>query len=342
VATSIDKKKGQVFYHDGAVKHIEETLGYFRYITRKHALFHIVFFLVFIAELLGLLLFLPFLAKSFLLAALVAAAVLTAFSYFVLRFYFQAKQPEQFLRLRDDFIENCQRLFPASADPAESRKGFLQAAYNLIHRLEGQEYQYYQPPFQLDTLQPLIQKFSVWCHWGHVQLMKELLHTHCLRIQLDWVKAHPTNLELHTGLASAYALLYKIYQDPAKQGIEAYGFIAKEYNSPEIVQKFQKAAQCALEELKIILHYKPGDAWALSQLGAVYHDLDLKDEERKTYELLLQHSPHETEIRYRLGILYFELGLMAHGLKMYEELRKMNDPKSDELIGHYDFFHSHL
>jgi tetratricopeptide (TPR) repeat protein len=331
------KQKIGTFNQEGITRQIEQTLAHFRYLTRRYALFHIIFFTFFLCELIGLLLFLPFLAKSFLLASMVAATFLTVFSYFVLRFYFQTKKPEQFLLLRHSFVQNCQQLLSMNTDMIESRRSFLQSIYHLIHRLEGEEYQYYQILKTLDTLAPLVQKFSVWCHFGDVHLMKELLHTYCLRTQLDWVKAFPTDLELHRSLASAYIALYKLYQLPTEP---TYSFIAKEYSNPEMVQKFQKSAQCALEELKIVLHYVPHDTCALSNLANVYHDLDQKEEERKAYEALLQISPHEKDIRFQLGILYFQLGFMAHGLKIYDELRKLNDPKAEELIQQYDLFHS--
>ncbi|HEX4838967.1 MAG TPA: hypothetical protein VFU89_00815 [Rhabdochlamydiaceae bacterium] len=338
------KQKIGATSHDGVSKQIEETVGHFQHLTRRYAFFHILFFSFFVCELIALLLFLPFLAKSFLLATLVAATFLTAFSYFVLKFYFQTKKPEQFLILRDTFVQNCQQLFMMTSDFVESRRGFLQAIYQLIHCLEGQEHQFYRIPKSLETLAPLAQKFSVWCHFGDVHLMKELLHTYCLRTQLDWVKTHPTDLDLHRAIATGYMALYKIYQNPAHQNVHqgkpTYSFIAKEYASQEMMMKFQKAAQCALEELKIVIHTIPHDTWALAQLAAVYHDLDQKEEERKTYEALIQHSPHEREARLRLGILYFQLGFMAHGLKVYEDLRRMNDPQADELVRHYDLFHS--
>ncbi len=320
---------------DGVVRQIEQTVGHFRKMTRRYAFFHILFFSFFLLEVVGLLLFLQFLAKSFLLATLVAATFLTVFSYFVLKFYFQTKKPEQFLVLRDHFVQSCQQLYMMTTDLVESRRGFLDAIYQLIHALEGQEFQFYRIP--LEALAPLAQKFSVWCHFGDVHLMKELLHTYCLRTKLDWVKSHPTDLDLHRAIASGYIALYKIYQEPAEP---TYAFIAKEYASQEMVLRFQKAAQCALEELKIVLHYIPHDTWALSELAMVYHDLDRKEEERKTYEALILHSPHERQARLRLGILYFQLGFMAHGLKVYEDLRKMNDPQAEELIQHYDVFHS--
>lgn len=334
------KQKTGTWSMESVLQQVAQSIAQFRYLTRRYALFHVIFFSFFICELIGLLLFFSLLAKSFLLATIVAATFLTAFSYFVLRFYFQTKKPEQFLNLRDSFIQNCQQLFSMNPDLQESRRGFLQALYRLIQGLEGQEFQYYQVPKSLEALAPLIQKFSVWCHWEDVHLMKELLHTYSLRTQLEWVKTHPTDLELHRGLATSYIALYKIYQDPATLEHPSYSFIAKEYTSPEMTQKFQKAAYCAIEELKIVLHYMPHDTHALTQLAETYHDIDQKEEERKTYEILLQLSPQENEIRFRLGVLYFQLGFMAQGLKVYDDLRKLNDPKSEQLIQHYDLFHS--
>jgi len=315
----------------------EQVLGQFLHLTRRYAVFHSIFILLFLGELLSLLLFMPFLAKSFLLAALVAMTVLTAFAYFVLRFYFQTKKPEQFLTLRDRFVESCERYY--QNDTAEARWGFLQAVYHLIQRLDGQEYQYYQMPLHLEALAPLVKKFSVWCHFADVQLMRELLHNFCIRTQLSWIKIYPTDLELHRSLGHAYIALYKIYQDPTKRGESVYSFIVSEYISPEMQQKFFKAARCAVEELKIVLHYAPHDLRALAALGHVYHDLDQKEEERKVYEALLQLSPQEKEIRFRLGALYFELGFMAQGLRIYEDLKKTSDPNADALIKTYDQFH---
>jgi hypothetical protein len=223
------KQNANACSQEEVVRQIEQTVGHFRKLTRRYAFFHILFFSFFLLEVIGLLLFLPFLAQSFLLASLVAATFLTAFSYFVLKFYFQTKKPEQFLVLLDNFIQNCQQLHMRTADLVESRRWFLQAIYQLIHSLEGQEFQFYRIPKSVDALAPLAQKFSVWCHFGDVHLMKELLHTYCLRTQLDWVKKHPTDLDLHRAIAGGYIALYKIYQDPAYQNKPSYSFIAKEY-----------------------------------------------------------------------------------------------------------------
>ena len=160
--------------------HVDDTLSHFRDLTRRYALFHTLFFSFFILQLVILLIFLPFLAKSFLLAVVVATTVLTAFAYFVLQFYFQTKKPEQFLQIRDAFVQKTETPLPS--------------IYQFIQRLEGQEYQYYSLPPSLQTLAPLVQKFSVWCHFEDVQLMKELFHTYCIQALINEVKNHPTDL----------------------------------------------------------------------------------------------------------------------------------------------------
>lgn len=307
-------------HFNAILRPVDATFARFRMLTRRYALFHTLFFSFFILELLSLLVFLPLLAKSFLLAVLIGVTVLSAFAYYVLRFYFQTKKPEQFLAIRDAFIQQGQP---------------LAAVYQLLARLQDQEYQYYPLPTSLKTLAPLVQKFSVWCHFKDVQEMKELLHLHCIQTLIQQVKLAPIDLELHRSLASAYIALYKIYQNPSNQGVAVFGFIAKAYESEKMVTKFHRYAECAIEELKILIHYLPHDSWSLSQLASIYHDLDQREQQQAIYELLLQLFPQESQVRFRLGILYFQLGLTAQGLKVYDDLHRMSDPKAEELIQHY-------
>jgi tetratricopeptide (TPR) repeat protein len=182
---------------------------------------------------------------------------------------------------------------------------------------------------------PLVEKFSIWCHWEDVQWMKETLHLHALQKIFGWIKLYPTDTELHRTLAASYMALYQIYQTPAVP--TAFdSFIQRQYVSLEMKERFEKAAHSALEELKVVLSYTPNDSWTLSHMAQVYHDLQLKQEEKKTYETLLALGPHDGETHYRLGKLYFELGHMAEGLRLYQELRERKNPRAQELIAHYD------
>ncbi len=322
---------------------VDQTLKEFQLLTRRYALFHAVFFTAFVLELLTLLIFMPFLAKTLALAVVVALAFLTVFTYFVLRFYFQTRKPEQFIALRDKFLKASLESAAQAKRPVErlaERSGErLHLIYELLQKLQGQESQYYSLPLFMKTLSPLVEKFSVWCHWEDVHWMKETLHLHALRKIFDWVKLYPTDLELHRTLAASYITLYQIYQMPAAS-TAFYSFIERQYDSPAMKERFEKSARSAIEELKVVLNYASNDPWALGQIARVYHDLGLKQEERKTYEALLSLRPQDGEIHYRLGKLYFELGHMAEGLHLYQELQGRKDPKAKDLIEHYDAYYN--
>ena len=313
---------------------VDRTLREFQGLTRRYAFFHGIFLTVFVMELLSLLIFMQFMYKSVVFAVVVGLTFLTVFTYFVLRFYFQTKKPEQFVSLRNKFLGEV--LGNVETQKWSSEK--LLPIYELLQKLQGQESQYYCLPSFLQTLSPLVEKFSVWCHWEDVQWMKETLHLHALRKLFDYVKKHPTDIELHRTLAASYILLYQIYQMP-KVSSTFDSFIERQYGSPEMKEKFEKAAYSAIEELKVVMNYAPHDAWALSQMGKVYHDLGLFQEEKKIYETLLVLKPQDNEIHFRLGKLYFELGLMAQGLHLYQELQQRKDPKAHELIQHYDAYY---
>jgi tetratricopeptide (TPR) repeat protein len=309
---------------------VDQILKEFQLLTRKYALFHAAFLSAFVLELLILLIFMPFLAKTLALAAIIALTFLTVFTYFVLRFYFQTRKPQQFVILRDKFLS----AFLKDTEVNWSAEK-LRPIYELLQKLQGQESQCYSLFGFLQPLAPLVEKFSVWCHWEDVHWMKETLHLHALRKLLDWVKVYPTDIELHRTIAASYIALYKMYQMPTLS-TAFYAFIERQYEAPEMKQRFEKAARSGVEELKVVLRCSPSDPWALTQIAKVYHDLGLKQDERKAYETLLALRPQDGEIHYQLGKLYFELGHMAEGLHLYQELRERKDPKAQKLIEHYD------
>ncbi len=315
---------------------VDQTLKEFQLLTRRYAFFHAAFISSFVLELVTLLIFMPFSAKTLGTAIVVALAFLTIFTYFILRFYFQTRKPEQFIALRNKFLT---AVLESSNQGTKWSVDKLHPIYDLLQKLQGQESQYYSLPSFLQTLSPLVEKFSVWCHWEDVHWMKETLHLHALRKIFDWVKLYPTDLELHRTLAASYSALYQIYQKP-QYSSSFQSFIERQYDSLVMKERFQKAAGSAIEELKVVLNYAPNDPWALSQLAKVYHDLEMRQEERKAYEHLLSLRPQDGEIHFRLGKLYFELGHMAQGLHLYQELQGRRDPKAQELIEHYDAYYN--
>ena len=75
-----------------------------------------------------------------------------------------------------------------------------------------------------------------------------------------------------------------------------------------------------------------------SKLAAIYHDLEKTEQEILEYETLLKLTVENKEVLLRLGSLYFKQGQCAQGLRIYEELKKEDPAKAEELISYYDEF----
>ena len=308
-------------------------------ITRHYAVFHICFFALACLELLAFALFFSFLTKSSILGFSLGWYFFTGFTYFVLLFYYQAKKPEQLLDVRQAFLEACQGSLPFEKGSSEYHLSIGTAVYHLFNQLHRQEYTYYSLPSTFKTLAPLIQKFSVWSHWKDLHQMKEFLLLMMIKEHIELVKIAPTDLETHSGLANSYRLLAKHYQDPQVTYPETeHVWISPEYHSPEMQKKFEKASWRAIEEYKILDHYAPGEPWVHAQLAAVFHDLNMAEEEIREYEVILKASPQDREVLFRLGVLYFEQGFNAQALHLYEQLKKMNDKKAEQLLSYYDAY----
>ena len=74
------------------------------------------------------------------------------------------------------------------------------------------------------------------------------------------------------------------------------------------------------------------------QLAIGYRDLDMPEEEMREVETLLKLRAQDKEILYRLGTLYFKQGMNAKGLQIYEELRRGNFKKAEDLMSAYGSF----
>ncbi len=325
---------GTSFFPDYVHQLIQTTLLQFRHITRSYVIFNLCFFLAGFIEVLALILFFPFFAKSSLVAFSIGIIFLTSFSYFILRFYLHAKKPEQFLRLKEDFVSHCLKLL---SDEKNSQLSLTDIIYQLIDHLEGQEYQYYRASSYFKSLQPLLAKFSLWCHWQDVHLMKELWHLQCIQEHLELIKKMPTDPQVHSSLGLFYVALYKLYIDPRKLGKQIpYAFIIEQYQSETMIDKFKHTAKRAIEEFKILDDYTPNNLWVHAQLAAIYHDLELLNEEMAEYEIMRQIAPDDKEILFKLGALYFQQGKNAQGLRLYQELKDADDPQAKVLIQFYN------
>ncbi|MBS0621011.1 MAG: hypothetical protein JSS61_06095 [Verrucomicrobia bacterium] len=300
------------------------ALSEFKYITRQYALFHIGFFALAILELLAFVLFFSFFTQTTIFAFSLAGLFLTAFTYFVLLFYLQAKKPQQLLEVRNAFIKRA------------GDGHLIQALEHLLASLHHLEYTYYSVPPHFQTLSYLLQKFSAWSHWKDLHDMKESLHYLLIKEHIEQVKRAPTDLETHANLASAFRALSHHYMDPQKrEPTREHIFISPEYASPIMQEKFEKAALRAIEEFKILDSYAPSDPWVHAQMASIYHDLEKPLEEMRQYEAILQVTPQDPEALFRLGILSFKQGYNAQALRLYEKLKSIHPSKAEELITYY-------
>lgn len=314
-----------------------EALEDFKQVTRQYAIFHITFFSIAVLELAGLILFFSFFTKTTIFAFSLAGLFLTGFAYFVLLLYFQAKKPNQLIQLRTNFLNAFRSSISFAPSTPEYHAAIAAALERLLATLHRQEYNYYSIPESFQTLSPLMQKFSVWTHWKDLHQMKELLLLLIIKEQIEVIKLQPTSLEAHAHLAGSYLALSRLYIDPRKlYPEEEHYWVAPDYASPEMQEKFKKASLRAIEEYKIIASYAPSDPWVHAQLAIIYGNLDLYQEEMRAYEAILKVSPNDPEILLRLGSLYFKHGLSAQGLRIYEQLKTSNSAKADALIGCYD------
>ncbi len=306
----------------------------FKKITRFYVLFHLLFVLLALIEVFSFVIFFSFWIHSAAISFLLAAFLLTGFSYFVLLSYFQTKKPQQLYELAQSFISSCRG--------ALSENDFLSlphAIYRVVKHLERMEADYYVLPFLGETFNVLLRKFSVYCHWRDVLRIKELLLFEAIAEHIVLVKKEPTDLEAHAALAEGYLKLARLYKEPQeKDGETPLPWIPPDYATEPMQAKLRQVCERAIEEFKIIEAYVPEDPWVHAQLASIYHDIGEAEKEIAEYEKMLQIAPQDKAVMFHLGALYFQQGRTARGLQIYEQLKKLRDENASSLLSYYDAF----
>lgn len=302
-------------------------LDSFLSITRKYAFLHFGFAVFLLLQISLFVLFFSFLANSAIVAFCVGVFFLSFFSYLVLRFYFEAKKPEFFASIKEEFLKSCEK--QTAGDKNHVSVALAEALQKLASDFQNLEFSYYSTGNS--TFSILLQKLSAYLHWKDVLNVKATLYHAIIEQYLSRIKETPTDVEVHAALAEAYTLLAQIYRPPSHAL-----WISNEYYSQGITDKWKAACQYAIEELKIICDYLPNDPWAHAKLASLYHQMNWFEQEICEYETILQICPNDADILFRLGVLYFEQGHTSKGLKIYERMKKGRFAKADELIALYD------
>lgn len=306
-------------------------LSSFRKISRSFALFNVSFAALFVLELAAFLFYIPFLTQPVLLAISLSCLFLTIFSYFIFLFYYQAKKPEQFVQLKDQFFSSAKKLLGPSDGESNHRLSIAASLLKLEAYLDDFEANLYPIPSFLSSIKQLLERLSAHCHWRDVLRFKQILLHSAIEEHLQQIRATPTDLEVHASLANTYIALSKLFTEPKRPSLQR----AYRKRKDVFEENFHAAASLAMEELKILNHYAPNDPWVHEQLAAGYRDLRMPQEEIREVETLLRLRPHDRDLLLRLGLLYFEQGSNAKGLKVYEELKEANYKKAQDLLMAY-------
>lgn len=302
--------------------------------TKFYALFHLFFGALLFIELLSFLFFFSFFARSTFLAISLAVFFLTGFVYFLSRYYFEAKKKVEFSQLKEEIKEECTHL-SADQAPQERYRMTAHAMASFDSALQTLEKSYYGHGEQSHPFDLLIQKFSIWCHWKDVLLMRELLIEEGIEQAVEWIKRDPIDIQPHVLLAQLWIASYQHYLPPSQILPLAMPWTPSAYFSQAMLEKMRAAAYTALEELKILDVLSPNDPWIFSLRAAVYRDLNDPQQEIEAYERLSALQSSDSSHLFRLGKLLFEQGHAAKGLQIYRQLKGLNPHKADELIQNY-------
>ncbi|MCH9633770.1 MAG: hypothetical protein S4CHLAM7_05030 [Chlamydiae bacterium] len=307
-----------------------------RHILRTYAYFNIFFIILGSVEITCCLIFFNLLTRSSLLAITLATFLMTLFSYFILRIYFQSKRPEQLLNLSEATVKGIKDISKTKKSETESILWLASSLCRIAHSLKDFEYNLYKPSKVFYSLSYTFEKFGCWLHWKDVHMVKEWLYFQAIEAYIQLIKNEPNNLQFHVALANTYIMLSNIYSIPKKIELtEEERWIPPEKFSKAMHDKFTLCAKRTVEEFKILNDYNPNDPWVYTQLAYSYHDLQMPQEEIRAYESILKITPDDADVFYKLGILYFQQGFNAKGLKVYEKLKARDSTKAESLIRYY-------
>jgi tetratricopeptide (TPR) repeat protein len=309
---------------------IGTILAQFDHVVKSYVFFNGICLALGFVAFTWLVLSFTFLAQSAVLATSLAFVFLIFFAYFILRLYLQARKQEQLQELLECYISACRNLLNYEEGVPQSHAALASATIKFSNSLQGREYQLHHFPIWLDKFKVWTDQLGYWCHWQDIHFMKELLLNEAIKENIKLVRCAPTSSEMHIALANAYVMLSELYV----KGMQAKGD-GNDKLSIEFSKKFKMAAESAVEELKTLKEFAPEDPWVHVQLAYSYRDLKMPKEEIQEYEAILRMTPGDRDVMFKLGRLYFQQGLNGQGLRIYDQLKKAQDRRAEELINSY-------
>ncbi|HSX14036.1 MAG TPA: hypothetical protein VLE96_06440, partial [Chlamydiales bacterium] len=222
----------------------KEALKKFRKTASSTTHLHLLFGTILFSEVIAGLIF----SQALFLAIFVSLFVATCFTYFVLLFYYQARNPEELKTLTTEFLHSCK----ISLDHQH-----LSVAEELVRfssYLEDFEWGFYK------VSSPMISRFSAFCYWEDVFKTKQMLLLAAIDEHIQQIRISPTDIEVHASLGSTYVALSKLYRQPIQNPQHPRISDLKKLQS-RFEEKSKNYSKLAIEEFKIIHHYASDDPW---------------------------------------------------------------------------------
>lgn len=291
-------------------KHI---LSEFSEKLNKYYSFHLMFLGAFLLEFALLVLLLPFLARSGIVALTLAALMVTLFGYLSIKSYRETAFLEEIKHLIDRY--GSQVVLEKSPNSSlDIKKGEVANAY-----LEFADILPIKATINLPFLPKILEDYFLKYLDIGPQTLKEGLLKRAIQNRIESLKLNPAVSEKHSDLSSAYLSLATFYKSLGKKKDE--------------IESLLKSA----ESLKILSDLNPQDTYPLERLAFIYKELNDVEGEIAVLEKWLKLDPKKSEPMLRVGQLYFNSGRSALGFKTYETLKSIDLKQSDELLKSFQF-----
>jgi len=341
MATSRIEEEGVFSFHDDVFAEQQNRLflsqhKYLQKVLKRYFSFHCLFLLLLGVEVAALAISYSFLLQTALLALGLSALFVTIFSYLLLHVYLGSKKLELFENSVQNYSQGIKKIIRFRRGIGDHHYALAVSLSKLAALLQGKDREVIRLLFLFGRGEKS-QELNRWFFHRDYLQVREL----AMRLAIDelvcLIRDEPTNLELHACLANFHVGLASLFVEYVKG--EDLARVEKVHKLPaDLREKYQEAARCAVEELKILEDFAPHDPWVHTQLALSFHDLQMPEDELKEYEIIQKLKPDDTDTLTNLGRLYFELGQIASGLKTYQHLKRINHIKAKELIEHYGSF----
>lgn len=263
-------------------------------------------------------------------ALALSLAILFAFLFHVLSVYVQEGTVRQALSTKEKI-----EAIMASELPEESDRGEMFARLAISTRSLSTQLLSSSPyyAFIISPINRLLNFFA----WKPMHTLAEVLFMAAIDQHIHHIRAEPTNLTHHAGLANCYVMLANHYLEPIKtRPFMAWPGIFLPKGTVAILEsKARASSNSAIEELSILSSFAPDQLWVHDQLAISYRELNMPEREIEECEAIISLCPDDHQALLRLGILYFQQGRHAKGLEVYERLNPIQPLLAEELISYY-------